>query len=270
MKNNDTNLKTKAKNKKRTMGKHKKKMLRVLVYIVLVVFMLSLLFLIGYGIYYFRTSSKYNITEIEFQNNLKYDEATLLQSANIPDEQNIHKLSSKEIANNIKELPYVQEVKIKKIMPGKLLITIQEYTSTYYAYNTETNMYVRLTKDGVILEQTSGEDKHETEMFVHGIAFDSNIEPKQTIAKTEKDKLSLYEKVSQLYYKEEIGKNITSVEFKEKNIILTLDYDLNVIFGNKDLDYNMNFLKDILVEIEGLSGTIDMTKTSPVFTESIR
>ena len=67
-----------------------------------------------------------------------------------------------------------------------------------------------------------------------------------------------------------IEKKVTNIEFKEKNIILTLNHDVNVIFNDKDLDYDMNFLKSILEQIEGKAGTIDMTKENPVFTESIR
>ena len=68
-----------------------------------------------------------------------------------------------------------------------------------------------------------------------------------------------------------IEKDITCVEFKDKNIILTLNNDINVIFNDDgNLDYDISFLRSILEEIEGKAGTIDMTKDNPVFTESVR
>ena len=80
----------------------------------------------------------------------------------------------------------------------------------------------------------------------------------------------LYEKTNEIYQKSGIEKNITNIEFKNKNIILTLNHDVNVILNDEELDYDINYLKSILEKIEGMAGTIDMTKVDPVFTESIR
>lgn len=256
--------------KKKTKGKHKKKILRVLVYVVLVLFVLSLLFLIGYGIYYFSTSSKYNITNVQFKNNMIYDVETLTNTANVPIGENLYKVSKKYIKTNLDSLPYIKEVGVRRVRPSTIEITIEEYASSYFAYNKETNMYVRLTKEGLILEQTQGEMKTDVELLVFGITFDDNIKPKTSIAKTELDKLALYEKTNRIYEKNGLEKQITSIEFKDKNIILTLNYDINVVLNDKDLDYDINFLKSILEKIEGKAGTIDMTKENPVFTESIR
>lgn len=262
--------KPEEKNKKRTKGKHKKKILRVLVYIVLVVFMLSLLFLIGYGVYYFSTSSKYNIAKVEFKNNNIYDKQTLTDTAAVPIGENLYKVSKKYIESNLETLPYIKDVSIKRIRPDTVQITVKEYTSKYFAYNEETDNYLRLTSEGLILEQVEGEAKTDTELLVFGIAFDDNVQLKTTIAKTEQDKLSFYKKTNRVYEKSGIEKEITNIEFKDKNLILTLNHDINVILNDEDLDYDISFLKSILEKIEGKAGTIDMTKVDPVFTESLR
>ena len=268
--NKEIRRKTEEKTKKKTKGKHKKKILRVLVYIVLVVFMLSLLFLICYGIYHFCTSTKYSISKVEFQNNLIYDADTLADVAAVPMGENLYKVSKKYIETNLQTLPYIAEVDVKRVRPNTLQIIIKEHVSKYFAYNSETDTYFRLTSDGIILEETSGEQKSNEELLIFGIAFDDNIKMKTTIAKTELDKIALYEKTNKRYQVSSIEKDITNVEFKEKNIILTLNHDINVILNDEDLDYDMNFLKSILEKIEGKAGTIDMTKVDPVFTESIR
>lgn len=256
--------------KKKTKGKHKKKILRVLVYIVLVTFMLSLLFLIGYGVHYFSTSSKYNVTKVEFKNNKIYDIQTLTDTAAVPIGENLYKVSKKYITTNLETLPYIESIRIKKVRPDTIQIIVKEYTSTYFAYNKDTDKYVRLTNTGLILEEVEGEVKTDTELLVFGIAFDDNVKTKTTIAKTELDKLSLYEKTNKVYKKSGIEKQITNIEFKDKNIILTLNHDVNVILNDEDLDYDINFLKSILEKIEGKAGNIDMTKENPIFTESIR
>lgn len=262
------NSKEKIKNK--PIRKHKKKVLRVLIYIVLVLFMLSLLFLIGYGMYYFSTSSKYNITHVEFKNNKVYDIETLTTTANVPIGENLYKVSKKYIEDNLNKLPYIEDISIKRVRPGTILITVKEHESKYFAYNEETDKYVRLTTDGIILEETQGEARTESELLVFGITFDDNIVPKSFIAKTELDKLSLYEKVNKVYKQYNVEKEITNIEFKDKNIILTLNHDINVILTDNELDYDISCLKSILEKIEGKAGTIDMTKDNPVFTESIR
>jgi len=263
-------VKSKEKLKKKTNGKHKKKMLRVLVYVVLVVFMLSFLFLIGYGVYYFSTSSKYNITKVEFKNNSIYDVQTLTDTAAVPIGENLYKVSKKYIETNLEKLSYIEDVSIKRVRPDTIRITVKEYTSKYFAYNHETNKYLRLTGEGIILEQVEGEAKTAAELLMFGIAFDDDVQPKTSIAKTELDKLAFYEKTNKVYKESGIEKDITNIEFKDKNIILTLNHDINVILNDEDLDYDLNFLKSILQEIEGKAGTIDMTKVDPVFTESIR
>lgn len=260
----------KSNGKKKPLGKHKKKILRVLVYIVLMTFMLSLLLLVCGIIYHFRTSSKYNITKVEFKNNNFYDILTLTDTANVPIGTNIYRLSKKQIKENLDKLAYIEQVNIKKVKPNVIEIDIKEYTSTYFAYNTEKDLYVRLTSQGIILEEAQGEEKLEQELLVFGISFDDNLKVKTTIAKTELAKLSLYEKTRKIYEKASIGKEITNIEFKEQNIILTLNHDINVILNDRDLDYDINFLKSILETIEGKAGTVDMTKENPVFTESVR
>ena len=255
---------------KKTKGKHKKKILRVLVYIVLVMFVLSLLFLIGYGVYHFSTSSNYIIKNVKFKSSTRYDEETLKTTANIPIGENLYKVSKRYIAKNLETLPYIKDVKIKRQHPDTILVTVSEYTPTYLAYNHETEKYVRLTNAGLILEEIPGEQKTEQELLVFGIAFDDNFKLKTSIANTEIEKLNQYEIVKKVYEKTNIEKEITNVEFKDETVILTLDYDTNVIVNNNDLEYNMEFLKEILKNISGKAGTIDMTKPNPVFTESIR
>ena len=264
MRNNKENNKN-VKNK----GKHKKKVLRVLVYMVLVLIVLSLLFLIGYGVYHLCTSSKYNIAKIEFKGSTTYDNETLNVTSNILVGENLYRISKKDITNNLNSLPYIKEIKIKRKLPDTIIVTIKEHKSKYFAYNKETDKYVKLTSEGIILEEITSEAKTENELYVFGINFDDNITSKTYIADTEINKLNMYERINSAYEKSLNAKKITSVEFKDNNVILTLDYDINVILNEQNLDYNLSFLKSILEKIQGKAGIVDMTKPNPVFTETV-
>ena len=89
--------------------KHSKKFMRVLVYIALILVVLSLLFLVGYGIYHMCTSSKYVLAKVNIVGNVKYTYEELYEKADIPMGENLYKISKNRIENNLKELPYVEE-----------------------------------------------------------------------------------------------------------------------------------------------------------------
>lgn len=257
-------------NKKQKKTRKHKKFLRVLVYIVLVAFVLSLIITAIYGVYKLSTSSKYVFSKVEFKKNNIYIYDELLDASKLNVGENLYSISKSQVAKNIEELPYVESVKVKRKIPDTLVITVNEYESKYMAYNKETDKYLRLTDSGVIIEEAKPEEKKDNELFVYGINFDDEIKFKESIVELEKSKLEFFEKVNEVYEKVGIEKVITSIEFKEKNIILTLDYDISVTLENNNLDYKLTFLKSILAEIQGKSGSIDMTKENPVFTESVK
>ena len=76
--------------------------------------------------------------------------------------------------------------------------------------------------------------------------------------------------IKEKYEQVNIDKEITSVEFKEGDIILTLNYDMNIIMNTEDIEYKLSFLKSILREIPGKVGTIDMTVDNPIFSDTTK
>lgn len=248
--------------------KHNKKFMRVLVYIALILVVLSLLFLVGYGIYHMCTSSKYILAKVNIVGNVKYTYEELYEKADIPMGENLYKISKNRIENNLKELPYVADVKITRKNPDTMILKVKEYVSKYLAYNKETDEYIRLTAKGEILETINGEEKSEDELLLHGINFDDELG--DTIVDLENKKIKKLENILKKYEEAAIDKKVTSVEFKEDNVILTLDYDISVILDGTEIEYKLSFLKSILNEITGKAGIIDMTKENPVFTESIK
>lgn len=265
----------KVQNKKLGKSKKKikvvKKILKVIVFIILILFILSLLTIIGVGVYYLGTSSKYNIQNVEVSGNSIYTSEEILEIAQVPIGKNLFRMSSKNIEKKIKELPYVSYVDVKKKPKVTVKIILEERVSKYLAYNKETDKYLRLDKHGIILEEVSVESKSQDELLVFGINFDDNLAVGKAIAQTEMDKLTTYEKVYEVYENANMDKKITNIEFKNGILILTLDYDINVIIkDDNNLEYNIGFLNNILKEITGKSGTIDMTKDNPVFTEKVK
>ncbi len=253
---------------KKNKGKLKRKILRGLVYLVLIIFALSLFFLLGFGIYKLYTASRYNIGVVNVEGNVKYTVEEIKELANITLGTNINKLKTNKIEKLVEGLSYVRDAKVLRKYPETVIIKVEEYESSFVALNKETNEYIRLTDKGVILEKCNLEDVTEKELLLFGIHFDDNLGEK--IVELEQKKLQTLIAMMDKYAKENISKKITSVEFNEGDIILTLDYDIDVVMNTNDVEYKLNLLKSILDEINGKVGTIDMTIENPIFAESIK
>lgn len=253
---------------KKNKGKLKRKILRGLVYLVLIIFALSLFFLLGFGIYKLYTASRYNIGVVNVEGNVKYTVEEIKELANITLGTNINKLKTNKIEKVVEGLSYVRDAKVVRKYPETVIIKVEEYESSFVALNKETNEYIRLTDKGVILEKCNLEDVTENELLLFGIHFDDNLGEK--IVELEQKKLQTLIAMMDKYAKENISKKITSVEFNEGDIILTLDYDIDVVMNTNDVEYKLNLLKSILDEINGKVGTIDMTIENPIFAESIK
>ncbi len=253
---------------KKNKGKLKRKILRGLVYLVLIIFALSLFFLLALGVYKLFTASRYNIGGVNVEGNVKYTVEEIKELAGIEIGTNINKLKTGKIEKKIEELPYVRDAKVMRKYPETVIIKIEEYMSSFVALNKETNEYIRLTDKGVILEKCNLEDVTETELLLFGIHFDDKLGEK--IVELEQKKLQTLIDMMKKYSEENIPKNITSVEFNEGDIILTLDYDIDVIMDTNEVEYKLNLLSNILDEINGKVGTIDMTIENPIFAESIK
>lgn len=253
---------------KKSKGKLKRKILRGLVYLVLIIFALSLFFLLGFGIYKLYTASRYNIGVVNVEGNVKYTVEEIKELANITLGTNINKLKTNKIEKLVEGLSYVRDAKVVRKYPETVIIKVEEYESSFVALNKETNEYIRLTDKGVILEKCNLEDVTENELLLFGIHFDDNLGEK--IVELEQKKLQTLIAMMDKYAKENISKKITSVEFNEGDIILTLDYDIDVVMNTNDVEYKLNLLKSILDEINGKVGTIDMTIENPIFAESIK
>lgn len=252
---------------KKNKGKLKRKILRGLVYLVLIVFALSLFFLLAFGVYKLFTASRYNIGVVTVEGNVKYTEDEIKEISEITIGTNINKLNKRKVEKKIETLSYVENAKVIRKYPETIVIKVEEYVSSFVALNSETNEYIRLTEKGVILETCKSEEIAE-ELVLFGIHFDDKLGEK--IVELEQKKIKNLIDIMDKYSKANISNKITSVEFKEGDIILTLDYNTDVILDLNNIEYRLNLLKSILEEINGKVGTIDMTIENPIFTESIK
>lgn len=253
---------TKKGNSTKKLSKNNKKKVRKIIYYF---FIIAILGIIGYVIYYLMTDEKFNISKVIVSECEHYTSEDIINTSEITLGQNIFRISKSDIKSKIEQLPYIESCEIDRNLPTVLKLNVKERTGKYVAYAKDSGQYVRLDKTGVILEVIDVANMQE-EILLFGINFDDIIELGQRITELEQTKLSTYEKVKKIYNKTEIESKITSVEFSDSFVIITLDDKLNVkVKDNSELEYKISFLKTILKEINGVSGTLDMTQENPTY-----
>lgn len=252
--------------KRKVQTKQKKNTSRKKVIVITIV----LLLLSGiFAVYFLTYSPNFNIRKIIVKGSKIYKEEQILEKLDTKVGDNIFWISKDKNLESLKELSYIGDISLDRNLPNVLNIKIIERKSSFLAYNKETAKYIRLTKEGIIIEELDRAEKQDGELLMFGINFDDNIKLGNKIANLEYKKIQTYEIIKAKYDKAKLNKEITSVKFEEDKVELVLEYNLGVILEEKNLDYKLSVLDDILNEVEGQAGTIDMTKPDPVFTGAI-
>jgi len=254
--------------------KKPKKKNKVKKFFALLFFWLLLLIIIGaisFGVYYIFTSESLKVKNIKVEKLSYYTEEQIIEVAKIGKDKNMIFLNKSKIKNKIlKELPYIEEVKLKIGKDSTLRIIVTERTSKYVVNNKDTNEYVRVDKHGIMLEKVKAEEILPEEVPFFGLSLDKDEEVGKSIPETEYKKIERYETIYDYYSKSGIEAIVTSVKFENSKIILTLDYKTEVVTEiSANLEYKMKFLKEILKEVSGKSGKIDLTLDNPTFVEKL-
>lgn len=214
------------------------------------------------------TDNRFNIKNIKIIGNTKYNQEIIDKEVITIYNENIFKINKKRLKKSLNKYSYIYDINLDRKLPSSLIINILERNKCYIAYNKETSEYIRLDKHGIILEAIDLNEKEDYEVVLFGINFDNEIIISTCIEELEIFKLKMYEDVSSKFREKGITTSITSAEFTEDKVIITLGYNISIVIkADENLEYNIEFLKNILKEIEGKSGKIDMTRENPTFSE---
>ncbi len=265
----DVKVSAKGKNIKKKKKKNKvKKFLALLLFWIII---LGILTAIGFGVYYIFTSDSLKMKSIKVEKTNYYSEQQVVETVSIPKDSNMLFVRRRKIKNKVlEELPYIEDIKIKIGKEGTLRIVVKERTAKYVVNNKDTNEYVRVDKYGIMLEKVSAENILPEEMPLFGLSLDKDEKLGKSIPETEYTKIQRFETIYQEYLNAKIDMKVTSVKFQNSKIILTLDYKTEVVTEvSENLEYKMSFLKEILKEVAGRGGRIDLTLDNPTFVEKI-
>lgn len=129
------------KNNKKTKKKNIK--LKIIKWIFLLILLITAIIL-------FMLSSVFNINKITVTNNNKISEQEIISLSGLIKDENMFKISNKKIKDDIKQNPYIENVKVSRSITGTINLEVTERVATYMLKFA--NGYVYINNQGYMLE----------------------------------------------------------------------------------------------------------------------
>lgn len=214
----------------------------------------AILLIIGIIAVFAFTAPIFNIKNIEVKGNNQIPIDTIISISKIKKGENIFKTNN-SVIQNIKENQYVDEVSIKRKLPGTIQITIKERSIKYQIKLI--NSYAYIDKNGYILETSSV--KAEVPIIVGFNITENELLNKKRLEITDLEKLNKILKVIEASKATEIDKLITEINIENENnyCIYLESQNKKVYIGDtNDLTKKMLYLKKIIDEEKENNGTV--------------
>lgn len=225
-----------------------------------------LLFIVCIFTAFFLSSSFFQIKFIAVNGNENVSREEIIKLSSIYYGENIFRINKKNSMKSIFQNPYVKKIKIKRVIPNKVIIDIIE--REVMAYVPYVGSYLNIDEEGMILEINPAIKRPDLPV-VKGLKFDTfkvgehlNVENKEHFSTTT------------MLIKEVKGSGmlnlISEIDVSElSNIKLKIKDGLIANLGGPDnMNYKINFAKSIVEDVkkQNLKGTIEMShKGNPVF-----
>lgn len=197
----------------------------------------------------------FNIKEIEVINNNQLSSDTIISLSQLNENQNIFKISSKKVKNDIKTNSYIQNVKVQKILPDKVKITVEERQKNYnvaflngYAYINNQGYILEISEQKLDLPVIEGVSTGQDEIVAGNRLNEQDLSRLEVVIQIMNicKSYQLEDKVSAIYINDEDGYSLY-MESEKKTIKLG---------DASNLSNKMLYVPTILSENEGKEGTI--------------
>lgn len=214
---------------------------------------------------YALTSPIFNITEIDVIGNKKFEADEYLSLSELNINENIFNFSKSKSISKIKSNAYVDNVIIKRKLPSKIEIIIEERTPTYLI-PLEDNQFAYINNQGYILE-ISYEKLPLT--IITGIStIRENIIEGKRLEDDDLERLQNVIQIKDAMNNIETNKELSSINITNKsNYILIFEKEgKEVQLGNmNNLSSKMLYMKYILNEEGEVPGTIYLNQEQVYF-----
>lgn len=203
-------------------------------------------------------SPVFNVQEIIVENNNIISDDTIRSLSRIQLYKNIFLINKLETISNVQENPYINTLKVSRILPNKIKIQVEEREEKYLLEFAE-GKYAILDGQGYVLAVTS-----ELKEMVVIIGGETNIEElvkvngnKNRLCEKDLKKLDTVAKIIQIAESYEINSFITKIDISdEDNIKLILDTEEKIVYlgSCSDLNTRIQYMKEILNKEKGKKG----------------
>lgn len=202
-------------------------------------------------------SSYFNIKEIEVKNNNLVTRDEVITLANITN-QNIFLLNKKRVETNIKNNPYIEDVKINRKLPSKIIVDIKEK---------DVRGIVRLKNYFVDID-SKGRMIHTINKFPDGkLILIEGIDVKEYVFNEyltkDEIKLNALVNILKLFELQNVKKDIDRVDIKDPySVIIKTKKGIDIDVGDtSNLEYKISFAYTLL-ENENVKGKQGIIKVS--------
>lgn len=186
----------------------------------------------------------FSINKIEVKGNSTLVAEEIIQTGRIFTGDNLWLMRKGRAEELIMEIPYVDSVKISRVLPGTVIITVKE--ATPYAYiETESKTYLVINRDGKILEQVKKAPAKLKQVIVSKLSSDK---PGDKFAGSGTLTGKSYRMLLEQLKKEGYEDRVSVIEINGDDI--TFKYNnLTVKLGDTQLlEYKFAFLKTFIDE----------------------
>lgn len=240
---------------KQKMSKKQRQILKKKKRIKLMLKFTALLIIIIAGIIFALVSPIFNIKEINVSNNNQINTETIVSLSQLNLGQNIFKFNKNKVNKNIKTNAYIESVEIKRKLPNKVQIQIEERKQEY---NVEfLNGYAYINNQGYILQISEEKQALPT---IQGISTpDEQIVEGNRLNSEDLEKLEVIIQIMNICKNYELDSKITNIDISTKDeYTLYLEEEKKTIYlGDKsNLSNKMLYVQVIIEENSGKEGEI--------------
>ena len=198
-------------------------------------FLTLVLIIIGGFVFAF-VSPIFNINEITVKNNNQIATETIISLSELQKDQNIFRFSRNKIEDQIRTNPYIESVTVKRKIPNRIEITVEERTKNY---NVEfLNGYAYINNQGYILEIS--EQKLDMPVIQGVSTEEEQIVAGNRLNSDDLEKLETVIQIMNICKNYELDNKITSINISNKN-----NYEVFIESENKNKEGTIYLNGDI-------------------------
>ena len=207
------------------------------------------------GVAFAMVSPIFNIKDIQVTNNEKVSGEMIISLSELQLEQNIFRFSGSNVANKIKENPYIKTVKVHRKIPSTIQIEVEEREHDYSV--DFLGKYAYINKQGYILE--IAEDSKEKRILQGIETPEEEVIPGNRLNSEDLEKLEDVIKIINATKEYELDDKVTSIDISNKNdysIYLEEEKKKVYLGDNTNLSNKILYVNAIIEREKGKIGEI--------------